>query len=94
MSTKERQIVAYHESGHAIVASVVPGSPAAQASLLPGDILIGTEAGTFRSLEDLAAALEGGGSRLLRLEFLRGDYSRVRKVSVQLAGRGKGAIAA
>ena len=77
-----------------VLLEIEPGSPAAQASLLPGDILIGTEAGAFRSLEDLAAALDGGGSRLLRLEFLRGDYSRVRKVSVQLAGRGKGAIAA
>ena len=25
MSAKEREIVAYHESGHAIIASVVPG---------------------------------------------------------------------
>jgi serine protease Do len=77
-----------------LLLEIEPGSPAAQASLLPGDILIGTEAGAFRSVEDLAAALDGGGSRVLRLEFLRGDYSRVRKVSVQLAGRGKGAIAA
>jgi serine protease Do len=77
-----------------VLLEIEPGSPAAQASLLPGDILIGTEAGAFRSVEDLAAVIEGGGSRLLRLEFLRGDYSRIRKVSVQLASRGKDAIAA
>jgi serine protease Do len=77
-----------------VLLEIEPGSPAAQASLLPGDILLGTEANAFRSVEDLAAALDGGSSRLLRLEFLRGDYSRLRKVSVQLAGRGKGAIAA
>jgi serine protease Do len=77
-----------------VLLEIEMGSPAAQASLLPGDILLGTEAAAFRSVEDLAAALDGSGSRLLRLEFLRGDYSRVRKVSVQLAGRGKGAIAA
>jgi len=77
-----------------VLLEIEPGSPAAQASLLPGDILIGTEAGAFHSVEDLAAALDGAGSRILRLEFLRGDYSRVRKVSVQHAGRGKGAIAA
>jgi serine protease Do len=77
-----------------VLLEIEPGSPAAQAALLPGDILLGTEAAAFRSVEDLAAALDGSGSRLLRLEFLRGEYSRVRKVSVQLAGRGKGAIAA
>jgi hypothetical protein len=35
-------------------------------------------------LEDLSRVLEGSGPRLLRLEFLRGDYTRVRRVSVQL----------
>jgi serine protease Do len=84
-------------SGHAIglvLLEIEPNSPAGQASLLPGDILLGTEAGAFRSVEDLATALDGGGSRVLRLEFLRGDYSRVRKVSVQPAGRRKAAMAA
>jgi S1-C subfamily serine protease len=73
-----------------------PGSPAANASLLLGDILLGTEAHAFTSVENFAAALQNENSRVLRLEFLRGDYARVRRVSVQLADRGRqgGAIAA
>jgi serine protease Do len=59
-------------------------SPASCASLLPGDILLGTEKKAFISLDDLPQALRGSGPRLLRLEFLRGDYSRVRRVTVQL----------
>jgi len=59
-------------------------SPASCASLLPGDILLGTEQKAFTSLNDLTEALQGNGPRLLRLEFLRGDYSRVRRVTVQL----------
>jgi serine protease Do len=58
-------------------------SPASYASLLPGDILLGTEDKAFTSLEDLTKALEGNGPHL-RLEFLRGDYSRVWRVTVQL----------
>lgn len=54
------------------------------ASLLPGDILLGTEDKVFTSLDDLSKALEGSGPRQLRLRFLRGDYSRVRRVTVQL----------
>jgi serine protease Do len=68
-----------------VVLEVQPGSPAAHASLLTGDILLGTEAGRFTSLEDLARALEFANPRVLRLEFLRGDYTRVRRVAVQLA---------
>jgi serine protease Do len=67
-----------------LVLEVEPGSPAATASLLTGDILLGAESNKFQSLEDLARALQGSGQRVLRLEFLRGDYSRVRRVALQL----------
>jgi serine protease Do len=78
------------------LASVQPGTPAASASLLPGDILLGTEQKRFTSVSNLAEALQGDAAAVLRLEFLRGDYERVRRVSVQLAARGQkaGAIAA
>jgi serine protease Do len=67
-----------------VILEVEPGSPAARASLLPGDILLGTEEKSFASLEDLSRALRGSGPRLLRVEFLRGDYNRIRRVTVQL----------
>lgn len=70
-----------------VVLEVEPGSPAANASLLPGDILLGTEEKPFASVDDLSGVLRGSGARLERLEFLRGDYSRVRRVSVQLGGQ-------
>jgi serine protease Do len=77
-------------SGHAfglVLLEVEPGSPASSASLLPGDVLLGTEQKQFTSFADVSQALQGSGPRLLRLEFLRGDYSRVRRVTVQLGGR-------
>jgi serine protease Do len=70
-----------------VILEVEPGSPAARASLLPGDILLGTEQNPFHSTRDLARALEGSGQRPLRLEFLRGDYGRVRRVAVQIGER-------
>lgn len=79
-----------------LVLNIEPGSPAANASLLLGDILLGSEGRTFRSVEDFAYTLQSESSGLLRLEFLRGDYTRLRKVSVQLSVRGRqgGSIAA
>jgi serine protease Do len=78
-----------------LLLEIDPTSPAALASLLPGDILLGTEDQRFLSVDDLAAALQGGGPRLLRLEFLRGDYERIRRVTVQLGNRPDvGAVAA
>jgi serine protease Do len=67
-----------------VVLEVEPGSLAARASLLPGDILLGTEGQPFSLLEDLSRALRGRGPRTLRLEFLRGDYRRIRRVTIQL----------
>lgn len=79
-----------------VLLEVEEGSPAAQASLMAGDILLGTEEKRFQSIEDLATAIDGQGSRLLRFEFLRGDYSRLRRVTVRLgvSNDGKGVIAA
>jgi serine protease Do len=67
-----------------VVLHIEPESPAARASLLPGDILLGAGDKPFSVLDDLSRALRGEGSRTLRLEFLRGDYARVRRVTVQL----------
>jgi len=67
-----------------VVLDVEPGSPAAGASLLPGDILLGTDEKPFKRVEDLASALHAGRQRVLRLEFLRGDFAKTRRVSVQL----------
>ncbi len=68
-----------------VVLEVDPGSPAESASLLPGDILLGLEDKPFRAVENLSDALQGAAGRVLRMEFLRGDYSKIRRVSIQLA---------
>ncbi len=70
-----------------LILEVEPGSPADMASLLPGDILLGTEEKGFQAVEDLAEALQGVGPRVLRVEFLRGDYTRIRRVAVQIGNQ-------
>jgi serine protease Do len=70
-----------------VLLEVEPESPAANASLLPGDILLGTDEKSFASLDDLASALQGHGPRLVRLAFLRGNYERFRRVTVQLGAQ-------
>jgi len=77
-----------------VLVDIEPGSPAARASLLPGDILVGSEARVFSSAADLAEILRSSEPRVLRLEFLRGDYERIRKVSVAVGGQGRGSVAA
>ena len=67
-----------------VILEIEADSPAALASLLPGDILLGTEEESFTEIDDLRRALRGSTPRILRIEFLRGDYTRVRRVTVQL----------
>jgi len=67
-----------------VILEVEAGSPADLASLLPGDILLGTEEKAFAAIEDLAQALQGRDPRVLRVEFFRGDYSKIRRVAVQI----------
>jgi serine protease Do len=73
---------------------VQPDSPAAMASLLPGDILLGTEDRTFRSVSDLKDALDETSAEVLPLRFLRGDYRKVRRVSVSLKRGRRSSLAA
>ena len=70
-----------------LVLSVEPGSAAEQASLLMGDVLVGTAEGAFTSPADLPDAVADAGSGRLKLRFLRGDRKREREVVLALAGR-------
>ena len=67
-----------------VILEVQPESPAASASLLAGDILLGCDEKPFSTVEDLEFALRRTDDRLIRLDFLRGDYNKVRHVTVRL----------
>jgi serine protease Do len=69
-----------------LILEIEEASPAAFASFLPGDILLGTEERQFAAMKDLRVVLEEAEERQLRFEFLRGDYSKVRKVTVLVGG--------
>jgi serine protease Do len=77
-----------------LLLDIEPGSPAALASLLPGDILLGTEGIAFSSTQSLAAILQQNLQGSLRLKFLRGDYEKTRCVTVRLANPSRRPIAA
>ena len=65
-----------------LILEIAAGSPAENASLLPGDIVIGADGMPLEQV-DLAAAAEAPG-KVLRLQFLRGDRSRVRTATILL----------
>lgn len=67
-----------------VILEIVKGSAAEAASLMLGDIVIGANARTLDSLEDLEQVLEGRGERVVRLQFVRGDRSNIRTVAVRL----------
>jgi serine protease Do len=67
-----------------MILELAPDGAADHASLLPGDILVGAEGRFFTALEDLEDALQGSAERVLRLQFVRGDPSKIRTVAVRL----------
>jgi serine protease Do len=70
-----------------MIIELVPDGAASRASLLPGDILVGADGRFFSALEDLEDALQGSAERVLRLQFVRGDPSKLRSVAIQLGVR-------
>lgn len=67
-----------------MILELVAGGAAQQASLLPGDILVGANERRLRFVDDLQAAIEQAPDSLLHLEFYRGGQSAVRHVAVKL----------
>jgi predicted metalloprotease with PDZ domain len=70
-----------------MILEVAQDGPAAMASLMAGDLLIGTGDRGWDSIDDFEKALDDAGNRLIRLQFLRGHRTNVRTVAVQLRPR-------
>jgi serine protease Do len=76
-----------HNNIGLLILSVDQGSPAEQASLLIGDLLIGTDRARFTVPADLADAIAESRSHRLKLHFYRGNREQEREVVVSLQGR-------
>lgn len=74
-----------------VVLEVIADSPADRASLLQGDILLGTGGKQFQSVQDLGLAIDGSQGGILELQFRRGASENVRTVAVRM---GAGAVKA
>ena len=68
-----------------LVVEVLPRSPAENASLLMGDLLVAANGRRIESMDDLADAIDHAAGALLKIGFFRGDRRREREVSVRLA---------
>jgi len=66
-----------------VVLEVAPHAPAATASILIGDLLRGANGKLFRSVDDLADAIDTAAGGILTLQFARGDHRRMREVVVR-----------
>jgi serine protease Do len=70
-----------------LVLEIDAQSPAARASLLPGDLLVGAAGVPFHSPEDLEDALHSIRDGQIEIEFRRGDGNQIRKVVAQVAAK-------
>lgn len=70
-----------------LITEITMGRAAGNASLMPGDILVGVENRRLEAMDDFEQALDGEDERVIRLQFLRGDRLRIRSVAVRLGLR-------
>ena len=70
-----------------LVLEVAPSGPAAAASILIGDLLLGANGRAFRSVDDLADEIDAVADGVMTFEFLRGDRARRRQVAVRFGNR-------
>ncbi len=70
-----------------LVLEVSAGGAAEAASILIGDLLLGANGKRFRSVEDLADAIDEAAAGLITLQFTRGIRRKERQVSVRLERR-------
>ena len=67
-----------------LVLEVIPNSPAENASLLIGDLLVSVNGRRIESMDNLGDAIDHAAGVLLKIGFFRGDRRREREVSVRL----------
>jgi serine protease Do len=67
-----------------MILELVRGGAAERASLVPGDILVGSNEKRFRFLDDLQTAIDEAPGALLGLKFYRAGQEKLRQVVVQL----------
>ncbi len=67
-----------------LVLEVIPNSPAENASLLIGDLLVSVNGRRIESMDDLGDAIDQSAGALLKIGFFRGDRRREREVPVRL----------
>lgn len=67
-----------------MILELTPGGAAERASLLPGDILVGSNGVRFRGVEDLEAIAEQVPGSVVHIEFNRAGLRTVRRVALLL----------
>jgi serine protease Do len=67
-----------------LILELFPDGAAERASLLPGDMLTGTNGQKFESVEDLQLAIDEVSTQTLTLDFIRGGEQKTRHVVARL----------
>jgi S1-C subfamily serine protease len=69
-----------------VILDVGSGSPAAQASLMVGDVIVGSGGKLFQTFDDLSYALELNDGAV-RVQFLRGDRRSIRETTAYVEAK-------